>query len=322
MPHALVVALELAAALAAAKLTGRLCERLGQPAVLGELAVGLALAVGAGARFPADEPFVAGLAQAGVVLLLLETGLKLDARRLAKAGPTAAAVAATGVAVPFLLGWGAMTALGRGGAQAVFTGAALTATSVGITARVLHDLGRLDAEESQIILGAAVLDDLVGVAILAAVSGFSPSALVVVGAFAAGVLLGRGRSRARAAAALAPAVSVLAPLFFVVTGARVRFGSLTGEAWALAALLVVAAVAGKLAAGLAARGPRVDRWAVGFGMLPRGEIGLVFAQMGLASGILDAPLYAAIVLVVVATTFLAPPLLERALVRSGARARG
>ncbi len=359
----------------AAKAFGELAERFGQPAVLGELVGGVVLG---SLPFFSPAPTLSLMAEFGVILLLFETGINSDMGRLLRAGPVSTAVAFAGVAAPFFLGWAFMTALDRGGMQAVFVGAALTATSVGITARVLSDMGRLNAPEAQIVLGAAVIDDIVGLVILAAVQGialsgalswwavgkatllslsflggalwFGPAlsgALVglvkrmkargvlivaavgfalamallaeklgtalIVGAFTAGLLLAQTDKREDIDGALKPVSDLFVPIFFVMVGAKVRLGDLAGGDGfpLLAGGLLVAAVAGKLASGWAARGAGLNRWGIGFGMLPRGEVGLIFAQIGLASKVIDGPLYAAVVMVVVVTTFLAPPLLER-----------
>lgn len=310
---ALDVVLLLAAYLAALAV-GEASARLRQPRVLGELLAGaLMLAVPAFHETPALEV----LAKAGVALLLFETGLHTDVRGLLRSGPTAAAVAAVGVAAPFALGTLLMTALGAPTPAAVFVGAALTATSVGVTARVLEDLGLGASAESRVIMGAAVIDDVIGVVVLAALGGTAAGAGVwfesalVVGSFAAGAALSRSRSRPGFERAVLPAARALSPFFFVAVGASIDLGSLSAGSLALAAALTVAAVAGKLASGLPAKD--VDRWTVGLAMVPRGEVGLVFAQIGLASGVLLPPQHAALVAAVAATTFLGPLLLKRRL---------
>jgi Na+:H+ antiporter len=375
---------ELMLILLSAKLFGELAERLDQPAVLGELIGGVVLGTGLFTFFRTNDPSLGLMSEIGVLLLLFETGLHSDLSELLNAGPTSAAVAATGVAVPFALGWGLMTALGYGGMEAVFVGAAMTATSVGITARVLADIGRLDAPEARIVLGAAVIDDVLGVVILSAVEGIAASGAVswpavaraavlaalflaaalwagplltrqfvkavrqmrvrgvlvgaavvfafalaliahaagtamIVGAFTAGILLAGTDKREDVQAAVQPVVDVFAPVFFVMVGAHVRLETMNPfvpgnrEMLGLAALLIVAAVIGKVVSGLAVFKKGIRRWSVGVGMIPRGEVGLIFASIGLASGAIDAAFYAAVVLMVVVTTFVAPPLLKRSL---------
>ena len=375
---------ELLVILLSAKLFGELAERLGQPAVLGELIGGVVLGTGIFSFFHLNDPALALMAEIGVILLLFETGINSDLGQLLKAGPTASAVAAVGVVVPFALGWGLMTALGKPGMECVFVGAALTATSVGITARVLSDMGKLHLPEAQIVLGAAVIDDVLGIIILAAVQGIAISgslqwagvlktillsagflaaalwlgpylsnALVkivhrmrvrgvlvgmavcfafamaltahalgtamIVGAFTAGILLARTDKKEDIDETVRPVVDIFAPVFFVMVGAKVDlsvFNPSTAENRAvlgLAALLILAAVAGKIVSALAVREKGLNRWAIGFGMIPRGEVGLIFAQIGLAAGIVEPALYAAVVAMVIVTTFLAPPLLKKSL---------
>jgi Kef-type K+ transport system membrane component KefB len=324
---ALRICAELLAVYAGAKLFGRLAARLGQPTVLGELVAGAAIA-GLLPFFRPNEPLLDLLSEAGVLLLLFDTGFRCDLDRLLKAGPAAAAVAATGVLAPFLLGLGLMLAYGRAGLEALFVGAALTATSVGLTARVLGDLGKLGTAEAQIILGAAVLDDVAGIGVLSGLQAFAASGapdlgrlfrmLLLPSAFIGGLLLARTARRRHIERLAQPAVAALAPVFFVMVGAKADFSvfnpfaAVRPQAFGFAALLILAAVAGKLAAGFAA--PRkLNRRAIGIGMIPRGEVGLIFAQVGLAAGILEPALYSAVVAMVIVTTFLAPPLLKRSL---------
>ena len=378
---------ELLVILLSAKLFGELAERLGQPAVLGELIGGVVLGTGILSFFHPNDPALALMSEIGVLLLLFETGIHSDLGQLLKVGRTASAVAGIGVVVPFALGWGLMTALGRDGMEAVFVGAALTATSVGITARVLSDMDKLALPEAQIVLGAAVIDDVLGIIILSAIqsiaasgslqwagvlktvllsAGFLAAALwlgptlsnglvkivhrmrvrgvlvgaalcfafamalaahalgtaMIVGAFTAGILLARTDRKEDIDETIRPVVDVFAPVFFVMVGAKVDlsiFNPSTEEnraVLALSALLIAAAVAGKIVSAFAVREKGLNRWAVGFGMIPRGEVGLIFAQVGLAAGVVAPPLYAAVVAMVVVTTFIAPPLLKKSLSES------
>ncbi|MEK6655233.1 MAG: cation:proton antiporter [Thermodesulfobacteriota bacterium] len=158
-----------------AKLFGELAERCGQPPVLGELLGGVVLGFGLFKFFDPGDPALALMAEFGVVLLMFETGINSDLSRLLKAGPASLTVASVGVVLPFALGYALMKAMGHGGMESVFVGAALTATSVGITARVLAEMGKLELPETQIILGAAVIDDILGIIILSAVQGVAVS---------------------------------------------------------------------------------------------------------------------------------------------------
>lgn len=370
--------------LLSAKLFAEAAERLGQPAVLGELLGGVALGFGVVKFFQPDAPALHLLSELGVILLMFETGIHCDLQQLLKAGPVSLVVAAVGVFLPFVLGWGAMTALGYSGMKPVFVGAAMTATSVGITARVLADLGKLDAPEARIVLGAAIIDDVIGVIILsvltavAATGAFSPAqalkttilsagfliialwmgprltdrlvklvermrvrglliaaavsfafglsliahalgTALIVGAFTAGILLAGTDRKADIDETIKPVADLFVPVFFVLVGARVDLSVYNPLApgnlalLGLIALLIVLGVLGKMAAGWAAWGKGLNRYAIGVGMVPRGEVGLIFAGIGLSSGILDNALYSAIVGMVVATTFLAPPLLKKSL---------
>ena len=370
--------LAFAAALLGGKLFGELAERLGQPAVLGELAVGVLL----GPSLLGLVPLTAGIllvAEIGVLLLLFEIGLQTDLTELIRVGGVAMVVAVVGMALPFVGGYLVTRAAGFPTLTAVFVGAALTATSIGITSRVLSEIGMLATREGQIILGAAVADDVLGLVILAVVSqlaatgsvgmgtairaaglsfGFLVVAIVVgvplgrflvrfvhgarvrgvlvaaaiafallaalgaekagsaaiVGAFAAGLVLARTDRRHDIQKVVEPIVDVFALVFFVSIGAQVDVRYLnpvaanSRPALLLALALTVVGTVGKFAAGFSAWG-KVRRSFIGAGMIPRGEVGLIFAQIGKESGALPEPVFAAVVLAVFATTFLTPPLL-------------
>lgn len=373
--------------LGAAKLLGALARRAGQPAVLGELLAGVL--VGASAfglvdlqdRHDPRNEALHLLAEIGVVILLFEIGLETDLRKLLRVGGPSALVALVGVALPFALGFGACALLGLGGLVPVVAGAALTATSVGITARVLSDLGRLQEPESQIVLGAAVIDDVIGLIILTVVAGLTAGqditalgvariagvafgflagtlllgsfvipplfkwfsrfdllgtptvqamllafglawlahaagSAVIIGAFAAGLLLNRTTYAHQIEKGVAHLGHLFVPLFFVTVGASVDvrvFNPVNPANWPtlqIGGLLIVAAVLGKFAAGYAPFWFKGKRSVIGVGMIPRGEVGLIFAQLGLASRVFDAALFSAVTLMVMVTTFLAPPLLR------------
>jgi Kef-type K+ transport system membrane component KefB len=291
-------------------------------------------------------------------------------------GPASAAVALVGVALPFALGFAVTRLLGLPVIPSIVAGAALTATSVGITARVLSDLGRLQEPESQIVLGAAVIDDIIGLVILAIVakivggSGVTVGSvgvitLIAFGFVAAVVLIGRlvvppvfdllsriGREETLGIMALAFAVSIayransvgsaliigafaaglvlgptshaqvvehgvlrlsmfFVPIFFVWVGAAVDVRTF-GEPRVLmiGGALIVAAIVGKFLAGFVPFWFKGKKSVIGVGMIPRGEVGLIFAQMGLTTGVLDKGLFSALTLMVMVTTFIAPPLLK------------
>jgi len=381
MEHATPAAflLAFATALLGAKLLGELVERIGQPAVLGELLAGVILGASVLGWVPLSEGLLL-LAEIGVVLLLFEVGLETDLTELLKVGGPALAVAVLGMVLPFAGGYLLSLAAGLPPVTRIFVGAALTATSIGITARVLTELKMLDTREGRIVLGAAVVDDVLGLVVLAVVSqiaaggaigagsvvrasalalGFCVVAIVVgvplgrrlirvvsranargflvgasvcfallmavaakkagsaeiVGAFACGLILARTNRRHDIDEALKPVVDIFAPIFFVSVGAQVDVRLLnpldTSNRPALLLALGLTAVgfAGKFAAGFVA-GRGVGHAFVGAGMVPRGEVGLVFAAVGRAAGALAPSVFAAVIVTVMATTFLAPPLLK------------
>jgi Kef-type K+ transport system membrane component KefB len=373
------VLLAFAAALFGAKLFGELAERVGQPAVLGELVAGILLGPSVLGLVPlSDAIFV--LAEIGVVLLLFEVGLETNLEDLVRVGAPALAVALAGMLLPFAGGYFVTRALGYETLTATFVGAALTATSIGITARVLSELKVLATRDGQIILGAAVADDVLGLVILAVVSnvagggqidgamvakstglaiGFLVVAIAVgiplghrlvkvvgkanvrgmlgavcvafallvawaakkadsapiVGAFAAGMALARTNRGHDIDRALKPVVDIFAPVFFVYVGAEVNvklldpFVAENRPALLLGLLLTVVGFLGKFAAGFCAWG-KVRRAFIGAGMVPRGEVGLIFASVGLATRALPDRVFVAVLVAVFATTFVAPPLLK------------
>jgi len=323
---------------------------------------------------PAD-PVIHTLSELGVIVLLFAIGLETELASLLRVGGAATAVAVTGVVLPFALGYGAATALGVGFLPALVCGAALCATSVGITARVLSDLGRLDSTEGKVILGAAVIDDIIGLIILAVVAAivggnattpatiariagvavaFVAAAVIVgslvaapvfraasqirvsgaigtmglafafllawlaersgsamiVGAFAAGLVLYKLPQRHDIEKAATTLGHFFVPVFFAAVGAAVDVRALAdGRALLLGGTLLVAGIAGKLVSGFAGWWLDGDKLLVGIGMVPRGEVGLIFAQMGLAAGAVTGGEYGALMLMVLGTTFVTPPAL-------------
>jgi Kef-type K+ transport system membrane component KefB len=367
----------LAAVLLAAKLLGELTERLGQPAVVGELIAGVLLGPSLFGLVDPGDPFLHLLAEAGVVILLFSIGLETDLGRLLKVGATSATVALVGVVLPFAGGFAAARLLGIAHGPSIVIGAALTATSVGITARVLSDLGCLDKDESQVILGAAVIDDVVGLVILAIVAeafngeqvtatvvlrsavlafGFVAAAVVlggwlarplfalvdrwakseavastglalallfawlafvahsapIVGAFAAGLIIAPTAQKKAVEDGIRHVGSFFVPIFFVSVGAAVRvLDYLSVRTMVIGLVLLVIGIAGKVAAGYAPWWFRGHKLLVGVGMVPRGEVGLIFATVGLQLQVLDQQLFSALAFVVFVTTIFAPPVLKR-----------
>ncbi|MEM9148940.1 MAG: cation:proton antiporter [Cyanobacteria bacterium P01_F01_bin.3] len=398
-----------------AQFFGEIAARIGLPAVLGELIAGLVIGVsgvkllilGSGDQVAPwavtlvqifsgsdatsireifDGPIkilVNDYAATGVGVLLFKIGLEADLNELIKVGPQAATVAIAGVILPMVAGFIGLTALFHlPTVPALFAAAALTATSIGITSRIMQDMGVLNTKEGQIILGAAVLDDILGIAILAVAIGiaehgtlelssvlstiisatvfvvaaivlnktFGPkyinflsklknpysvligaivflSAMAVIshaigleeilGCFAAGIILGDTKETHALEKACDPLVALFATVFFVTIGAKTDLTVLnlanpeSREGLIIAAFLIVVAIAGKLAAGYVLfTQDTVNCLAIGTGMIPRGEVGLVFAGLGAAAGAVTGALNVAIVLMVIATTFIAPPMLR------------
>ncbi len=405
--------------LAAAKIGSEVFERLNQPAVLGELLAGVVLGnlVLIHPSWDFFEPLrmasggpdwaivIDQLSRIGVVILLFEVGLESTVRGMLKVGGSSFLVAAVGVVAPFALGyavsWLMIRELPAGLVPIVpagfslqyihlFVGAVLCATSVGITARVLKDLGKMQRKESQIILGAAVIDDVLGLLILAVVAGviaaaesgqslevgaivrlaaaallFLGGSLVlgvtvvprvinqlaklrtsgvmlisallfafgfsyvaalvglapIVGAFAAGLILEEDhfrdfRDEMTIEKLLRPIATVLVPIFFVTMGIGVRLETFSNMAvLGLAAGLTIAAILGKQVCGFGVIEKGLDRLSVGVGMIPRGEVGLIFAGIGRELKVIDDGTFSAIVIMVVLTTLCAPPVLKYTLAR-------
>lgn len=393
------VALHLAIVLVAAKLGGDVAVRFGQPAVLGELVAGVLLGNATLLGFDgftaiASDPGVDLLARLGVLILLFEVGLESTVKQMLQVGWTSLFVALLGVVAPFGLGWLVGIWLLPDASEYVhaFLGATLCATSVGITARVLRDLGESKSREARIILGAAVIDDVLGLVVLAVVSGviaaaaagtqlgfgsvglilgkatvFLVGALVIglwlaprlfrvaavmrapamllatalafclflswlsaaiglaaiVGAFAAGLIFEsahyepfRQQGEHELEELVHPLSNFLVPVFFVLMGIKTDLRSFVqpGVAW-LAVALSVAAIIGKQACSLGVLDRTVNRLAVGIGMIPRGEVGLIFANIGLGlviagERVIDDATYSALVVMVIVTTMMTPPALK------------
>lgn len=410
------VLLSLVAIYFASKLGGEICARINLPPVLGELVGGVVVGVSAlnllvfpeGAAdvtnsalvkfleataglspeaalsvFHSQSEVISVLAELGVVILLFEIGLESDLQELIRVGPQAAVVAVVGVVTPFAAGTAGLVYLFHVPAvPAIFAGAALTATSIGITAKVLAEIGQLSSREGQIIIGAAVLDDVLGIIVLAVIASLAKTgeiaigniiylivsagvflvgaillgrllspyfvALVnemktrgqllltalifafilsyiaaviqleaILGAFAAGLVLAETDKRRELEEQVIPVADMLVPIFFVTVGAKTDLGVLNPavpsnrEGLVLAIFLITVAIIGKVVTGLFVFGqPGINRLAIGVGMIPRGEVGLVFAGVGSASGVLSPAMEAAIIMMVILTTFVAPPLLR------------
>jgi Kef-type K+ transport system membrane component KefB len=400
----------------ASTIGGEICARINLPPVLGQLLGGLVVGISAlhllvfpeggadgtgslmmaflqattglsvdavAATLQTDSEVISLLSEIGVVILLFEIGLESDLKELLRVGPQAAIVATVGVIAPFVSGTlGLMFLFGVPTVPAIFAGAALTATSIGITAKVLAELQYLNRPEGQIIIGAAVLDDVLGIIILAVVASLAKTGEVeltnvlylilsavaflvgavllgrwlnpyfvklvdelktrgqllipalifafvlsyiataikleaILGAFTAGLVLAETQKCRELKDQVVPIADMLVPIFFVVVSAKTDISVLNPavpenrEGLIMASFLIVVAILGKVVSGFTVFGqPQINRLAIGVGMIPRGEVGLVFAGIGSATGVLTGALDAAIIVMVILTTFLAPPLLQ------------
>jgi Kef-type K+ transport system membrane component KefB len=370
------VLLDVLVVLVAAKVAAEIAERINVPGVVAEIIAGVVIGPSVLGLVGLDETLRV-LGELGVILLLLQVGMEMDLRELGAVGRASLSVAVVGVVVPMATGFAVAEAFDYSDNTALFLGAALAATSVGITARVFSDLRTLATVEARTVLGAAVADDVLGLVILTVVVrivsegtisigglveivaiavGFLVVAAVlgtrtapplfswvhrrarsagtlvalvlaftlglaeladaaqlapIVGAFVAGLALSRSDTKDRIQRELAPVGHLFIPVFFLQIGIDAQVEKFASpEVLGIAAALLVCAVLGKVVAAVGAFGSPGDKWLIGFGMIPRGEVGLIFATIGLQTGVLGGKLYAALLLVVLVTTLLAPPLLR------------
>lgn len=367
-----LVLVHLLVVLIGARLAAELAERMRQPAVLVEIVAGILIGPSVFGLVGHDEVLKV-LGELGAILLLFEVGMHTGIKELGRVGGDSLRVAAIGVLMPLAFGFAALRALGVEEPVAIFIAGAITATSVGITARVFGDLRALATAEARTVLAAAVADDVTGLLVLTIVVGIVSSGGITLGAVAGilvtalafifvatvmgvwlaprlvrniakgsrteGTLMAMGLglalvfALAASAAGLAPIVGAfiaglavsasdarnelhrrlvplghfLIPVFFLSIGIETDVKVLADPGvLGIAAAISVIAVAGKIVAGFGVRRGNADRLLVGIAMIPRGEVGLIFAGIGLTSGILDARLYAVLVLVVLATTLVTP----------------
>lgn len=380
MEHVAEILTQLFVLLLATKIGDELFKRIGQPALVGEILAGVIVGPALLGWYQVN-PETNLFAEIGVVLLLFQVGVETRLGDLVRVGSTAAAVGLLGVVVPFAAGYGLGVVLGFDLAASVFLGAAVTATSVGITSRALGALGALRSTTGRVILGAAIIDDVLAMLILAVAVGvaagdvsagrislllvvavafigivlvggtgilrrrrslltephfaetpFLPGMIVmlglaalaaaiglaaIIGAFLAGMVVGESSEREALEDEVAPVAAFFTPFFFGSIGAQIDIAGLAG--WSpiglLLAVTVLAVVAKFLAAFLGALPlGRARATLIGWGMVPRGEVGIVVAGLGLAAGAIDGTLYSVVVGMAVVTTLLVPPLLP-ALVR-------
>jgi Kef-type K+ transport system membrane component KefB len=361
-----------------AKLLAEVFERLGQPGIVGEILAGVLLGPSV-LHLVSPDAVLTALAEIGVLFLLFRVGLEVKASALLRLGGTALWVAVLGVVLPFVAGWALMAAAGVSRVEAIFVGGAMVATSVGITAQVLAAKGLLEERASQIILAAAVIDDVLGLIVLAVVSSFAQGSInigglittavlaggftwlvarfgtgtmqrvvprvegklshgeaqfnlallllfglsllavyvgvaAIIGAFLAGMALSESVNR-RVRDLAHGITELLVPFFLVGIGLHLDVSAFANRhTFVLTVLIVIAAVLSKvIGCGLGAWSlGRADMLRIGFGMVPRGEVGMVVAQIGLGLGVIEKPVYAVVVAMAVLTTIVAPPLLNYA----------
>ncbi len=378
--------------LISARLFGEILARLGAPSVVGELLAGVVIGPSLFGWVEMNE-VTRLLAEVGVILLLFEVGLESDSARLLRAGKSSILVAVTGFILPFLLGFAlAYGMFGQELLTALFIGGTLTATSIGITLRVLNDLQLQHTHEAQVVLGAAVLDDVLGVLLLALLYDFAISGNIglanaarvglfialffilapvmaklmsrlllrvenhtlapgliptmvfsilllfawlahaigapeLLGGFAAGIALSRRfflpfglaiRSDAafamRIERSMKPIVHLFTPIFFVSVGLTLELHAIDWSSaliWALSLGLLLAAVIGKLAGPMLLGLELRQKLLIGVSMVPRGEVGLIFAELGRSSGLLQSDQHAALIIVIAITTLMAPFAMKR-----------
>jgi len=376
MPPGAQIPLAMLVVFASAKLLSEIFERLKQPGIVGEILAGILIGPQV-LGWMAPNEFLTILSDLGVMFLLFSVGLEVKATELMKVGGTAVTVAVAGVILPFLMGWGIAALWGAPHVESIFIAAAMVATSVGITAEVLASRRLLETEAAKVILAAAVVDDVLGLIVLAVASSlakgrvnyldialtgglaiaftyfvatfgsrtverfmpqvqarvslaegefalamtlmFALSLLAlfagvaaIIGAFLAGMALGETIDR-RVHLFTQGVTELLVPFFLVGIGLHfdlIAFA--TRPILVLAVLIFLAAVVSKfVACSLGAiRMGRASAIRVGVGMVPRGEVGMVVAQIGLSLGVMPQSVYGTIVFMSIATTLIAPPLLK------------
>ncbi|MDR2251331.1 MAG: cation:proton antiporter [Endomicrobium sp.] len=363
-----------------AKIFGEIALKLGQSAIIGELLAGVLIGPSI-LGFVHETPVLTSISELGAIILLFEVGLSTDIKEFLKAGGWATAVAFVGVIVPYFFGYFVFLHFGLSSTQAIFAGAVLTATSVGITARVFMDLKKLETKEAKIVLGAAVIDDVIGLAILAVVlklvqggavtfgtvasiSGTAVLFLVlsvgagiliaptifkfvskmkqehivfvmgiafcfvvsafatkvglasIVGSFVAGLVLSTTNQSEEIRRDIKPIYAFFVPVFFVLMGTNVDisafnpFVAANREILILVAVLFAVAFIGKAVAGFVVLKKGINKFLIGVSMVPRGEVGLIFAGIGFKNNVFGSNEYSALVAVTMLTTFITPIILK------------
>ena len=376
MDHLTEILIQLFAILVAAKIGNEIFRRLGQPTVVGEILGGVIAGPAVLGVYDPGLPETELFAEIGVVLLLFQVGLETRLHDLLRVGTTALAVGVLGVILPFAAGFAAAELAGGDLALAIFLAAALTATSVGITSNVLRDLGALTTKSGRIILGAAVIDDVLAIMILSVASGvaagsfavtniltllgvavlfiavvviggtrilarrrslltdpefaetpFLPGMIImlglaalasvvglaaIIGAFLAGMVVGESSERHALESEVAPVAAFFTPFFFGFIGAQVDLVGLANMESIILLLGITALAVGSkfIGAFIGALGQGRERAIlIGWGMVPRGEVGIVVAGLGLSAGAIESAMYSVVVGMAIITTLIVPPLL-------------
>jgi Kef-type K+ transport system membrane component KefB len=370
----------LASILFFAKIFGEIALKLGQSTIIGELLAGVLIGHNV-LGLVHENPVLTSISELGAVILLFEVGLSTDIKEFLKAGGWATAVAFIGVVVPYFLGYFVFLHFGLSSTQAIFGGAILTATSVGITARVFMDLKKLETKEAKIVLGAAVIDDVIGLAILAVVlklvqggtvtfgtvasiSGNAVLFLVlsvaagiliaptlfkfvsrmkqehiifiigiafcfvvsafatkvglasIVGSFITGLVFSTTNQSEKIRMDIKPIYAFFVPVFFVFMGTNVDirvfnpFVVANREILIFGAVLFAVAFIGKTVAGFVVMKKGINKFLIGVSMVPRGEVGLIFAGIGFKNNVFGSNEYSALVAVIMLTTFITPIILK------------
>jgi Kef-type K+ transport system membrane component KefB len=369
--------LKLIVILFAVKVSGYVFDKIKQPRVLGELIVGVLLGPSLIGFITGHEEILLFLSEIGVIILLFLVGLESNVHELLKSGKNALLVALIGVIAPVMLSLPYLLYLEAMDFNvALFVGATLTATSVGVTMRVLSEMKKITSIEGKIILGAAVIDDVLGLIILSVLGGIAETGSVelfgvawtiflavaflavtvivgtvleepilrlirylkvqrtfivtaivfalalgylaqsiglaaIVGAFAAGLVLEREEHKEHIMKKAEVIGDVFTPIFFVMAGVVVNVYTISADLIPLAVILLLIALIGKIVAGIGAFGSGASKTAVGVGMIPRGEVGLIFATFGLAHNLVGEGLYSVLVVVIMLTTLVTPPVLKK-----------
>jgi Kef-type K+ transport system membrane component KefB len=372
--------IDLAIILLFAKIFGEIALKFGQSAIIGELIAGIFIGPSI-LGLVHETSILASISEIGAIILLFEVGLSTDVKEFLKVGGWAVVVAIVGVVVPYFLGYLIFLYFGFSNMQSIFAGAVLTATSVGITARVFMDLKCLETKEAKIVLGAAVVDDVIGLAVLAIVlkliqgdnvtlgtvlfiSGIAITFLIlsivigilivpkvfkiiskmkqahvifimgvivcfivsafstkvglapIVGAFIAGLILSTTKESEEINIDIKPVYAFFVPIFFVLMGTNVDISTFNPfvvankEIFVLTIILFIFAFVGKVVAGFAVLKKNVNKILIGVSMVPRGEVGLIFADIGLKNNVFGLKNYSSLVAVIMLTTFVTPVILK------------